>query len=79
MLAERSIEPSERAGDAQGVMAFGRSVGPVLGGAFVDADAFRNLAIVVGIGMTTSGLTVAAVQEGREHLPPRAPIPEAGL
>lgn len=78
MLAERSLEPGERAGDAQGVMAFGRAVGPVLGGAFVDADAFRNLAIVVGLGMTTSGLTITAVQEGREHLPPTKPVADTG-
>jgi DHA1 family inner membrane transport protein len=32
LLAERSVYPDERAGDAQSVMAFGRVVGPLLGG-----------------------------------------------
>jgi DHA1 family inner membrane transport protein len=70
MLAERSLEPGERAGDAQAVMAFGRAVGPLLGGGFTDAGAFRELAVIVGAGMTTSGLVVTGVQEGRRLLPP---------
>ncbi|MEX1272125.1 MAG: MFS transporter, partial [Acidimicrobiia bacterium] len=36
MLAARSLRPDERAGDAQGLMAFGRSAGPGIGGVFVD-------------------------------------------
>lgn len=70
MLAERSLEPAERAGDAQAVMAFGRAAGPLVGGAFTDADAFTTLALVVGTGMTASGLVVTGVQEGRRMLPP---------
>lgn len=73
MLSERSLEPGERAGDAQGVMAFGRAAGPLLGGGLTDAGAFRELSVIVGMGMTISGLTVAAVQEGRELLPPTDP------
>jgi DHA1 family inner membrane transport protein len=33
MLSDRSLSPSERAGDAQGLMAVGRATGPILGGA----------------------------------------------
>ena len=73
MLSERSIEPGERAGDAQAVMAIGRTIGPIIGGGFTDAGAFTGLAIIAGVGMATSGLTVAGVQEGRELLPPTDP------
>ncbi len=73
MLAERSLEPGERAGDAQAVMAIGRALGPILGGGLTDAGAFRQLAVISGVGMTLSGLTVTGVQEGRELLPPSDP------
>lgn len=73
MLADRSIEPGERAGDAQGVMAVGRAIGPAVGGAFTDAGAFTGLALITGIGMTAAGLTITGVQEGRELLPPSDP------
>ena len=70
MLAARSLRPDERAGDAQGLMAFGRSAGPGIGGVFVDGASFEGLAIAAGIGLTLSGLVVVGVQEGREALPP---------
>ena len=70
MLAARSLRPDERAGDAQGLMAFGRSVGPGVGGVFVDAGSFEGLALASGIGLTLSGVIVVGVQEGREALPP---------
>ena len=70
MLAARSLRPDERAGDAQGLMAFGRSLGPGLGGVFVDGGAFAGLAVAAGVGLTLSGLIVVGVQEGREALPP---------
>lgn len=73
MLAARSLAADERAGDAQGLMALGRSLGPLLGGAFTDADAFRSLAVLAGAGVTVSGLTVIAIQEGRDRLPPTDP------
>jgi predicted MFS family arabinose efflux permease len=83
MMAERSLEPGERAGDAQAVMAFGRAVGPLLGGGLADAGAFRELALIVGAGMTASGLVVTGVQEGRRLLPPSdssfGPPPGDGL
>ncbi len=73
MLSDRSLSPSERAGDAQGLMAVGRSLGPVLGGAFVDAGSLVTLAVVSAVGLTASGAMVIGVQEGREHLPPTDP------
>jgi len=73
MLADRSLEPGERAGDAQGIMAVGRAIGPILGGAFTDAGAFRELALISGVGMTLAGISVIGVQEGRDLLPPSDP------
>ena len=70
MLSDRSLTPSERAGDAQGLMAVGRAVGPILGGAFVDLGSLTALAVISGVGLTGSGATVIGVQEGREMLPP---------
>ncbi len=73
MLSDRSLAPSERAGDAQGLMAVGRSIGPVLGGAFVDIGSLVTLAVVSAVGLTASGAMVIGVQEGRELLPPTDP------
>lgn len=70
MLAARSLRPDERAGDAQGLMAFGRSVGPGVGGIFVDGGSFEGLAMASGVGLVLSGVIVVGVQEGREALPP---------
>jgi predicted MFS family arabinose efflux permease len=70
MLVDRSLEPSERAGDGQGVMALGRAVGPALGGVFVDAGALVALAVTSATGIAVAGATVIGVKEGREHLPP---------
>jgi predicted MFS family arabinose efflux permease len=70
MLVDRSLEPSERAGDGQGVMALGRSLGPALGGAFVDAGALVALAVTSATGIAIAGTTVIGVKEGRDRLPP---------
>ncbi len=70
MLVARSLEPSERAGDGQGVMAAGRALGPALGGLFVNGGALTALAVVSAAGLGLSGLTVVGVKEGRERLPP---------
>lgn len=70
MLSDRSLDPSERAGDAQAFMAMGRSFGPLVGGGFADGGAYASLAIVAGTGLAISGATVIGVQEGRHRLPP---------
>jgi predicted MFS family arabinose efflux permease len=70
MLAARSLSRGERAGDAQGALALGRTIGPVIGGGFVDANAYGGLAIISATGLTLAGLAVVGVQEGRELLPP---------
>lgn len=73
MLSDRSLTPSERAGDAQGLMAVGRAVGPVMGGTFVDLGSLTALAVITGVGMAGAGATVVGVQQGREMLPPTDP------
>jgi DHA1 family inner membrane transport protein len=73
MLIDRSLDASERAGDAQGLMAVGRAFGPALGGYFVNANLLTGLAIVSSIGISASGLTVVGVKQGREMLPPTDP------
>ena len=73
MLAARSLAADERAGDAQGLLALGRSVGPLLGGGLTDAGAFGTLAVIAGAGVTVAGVTVIGVQEGRDRLPPTDP------
>jgi len=73
MLVDRSLEPSERAGDGQGVLALGRAAGPALGGAYVDAGALVALALTSATGATLAGLTVVGVKEGRDRLPPTDP------
>lgn len=73
MLVDRSLEPTERAGDGQGVLALGRAAGPALGGAFVDSGALIALAITSATGIAISGLTVIGVKEGRDRLPPTDP------
>lgn len=77
MLSAYSREPAERAGDAQALMALGRAMGPVMGGALADAGAYTGLALVSGTGIALAGATVVAVQEGRRRLPPREPLPSA--
>ncbi len=73
MLVDRSLEPAERAGDGQGVMALGRAFGPAMGGYFVDTGGLGILAVISGIGISASGLTVVGVKQGREMLPPTDP------
>lgn len=54
LLASRSRFPDERAGDAQAVMAFGRVVGPALGGLlYVNTEPFV-------LGLVGGGIVVAA-------------------
>ncbi|GMQ93736.1 MAG: hypothetical protein BMS9Abin12_1216 [Acidimicrobiia bacterium] len=73
MLVDRSLEPSERAGDGQGVMALGRAAGPALGGMFVDAGALVALAVTSATGIAISASTIVGVKEGRDRLPPTDP------
>lgn len=73
MLVDRSLEPSERAGDGQGLLAVGRALGPAMGGYFVDAGGLTTLALISGLGITATGGVVIGVKQGRELLPPTDP------
>jgi predicted MFS family arabinose efflux permease len=61
LLAERSHYPEERAGDAQAVMAAGRVIGPLMGGALYAWSA-PALGIVGGGVMALSGLAMVYVE-----------------
>ena len=61
LLAERSKYPNERAGDAQSVMAAGRVVGPLLGGAMI-AISPAMLGFVGGGIMAIAGLAMLYVE-----------------
>ena len=61
LLAERSNYPEERAGDAQAIMAGGRVIGPLMGGALYAWSA-PALGIVGGGLMAVSGLVMVYVE-----------------
>ncbi len=62
LLAERSLAPRERVGDAQSLMALGRVVGPLIAGAAVGAGQFARLSVVGASIMFTGALTVMLVE-----------------
>jgi predicted MFS family arabinose efflux permease len=62
LLAERSLTPSERVGDAQAVMAVGRVVGPVVGGIALGTGHFTLLSIVGAVIMCLAAFTVTTVE-----------------
>jgi predicted MFS family arabinose efflux permease len=73
-LAAWSFVREERVGDAQGVMAAGRAVGPALGGAIVGTGAFLVLGLVAGAGLAVAAALVAAVEYyRRDRSAPTAP------
>ena len=61
-LAERSANPADRAGDAQAVMAAGRVVGPLVGGAILDSVGTGWLGIVGGGLMLVAAGAVYSVR-----------------
>ena len=69
-LAERSANPSDRAGDAQAIMAGGRVLGPFVGGAVIDNLGTPWVGVVGGGMMIAAGAAVFAVRAG---VPPREP------
>ncbi len=62
VLAERSLNPADRAGDAQAIMATGRIFGPLLGGLLLEAAGQQALGFVGGGLMIGGGVIVLAVQ-----------------
>ena len=58
VLADRSANPGDRAGDAQAIMAAGRVFGPFLGGVVFDQFGGPTLGIVGGGLMFAAAVTV---------------------
>ncbi len=61
MLADRSVFPSDRVGDAQAAMAFGRVIGPTVGGALVMNGSFTAVGVVAFVLLMGSAVAVEAV------------------
>jgi DHA1 family inner membrane transport protein len=62
LLAERSLTPAERVGDAQALMAFGRVVGPLIGGTAVGSGSFARLSVVGAVGLGGAACGVSSVE-----------------
>lgn len=62
VLAERSANPGDRAGDAQSIMAAGRVVGPFLGGALLDTAGAVTTGVIGGGLMVVAAAGVFAVR-----------------
>ncbi len=67
LLAERSLSPAERVGDAQSLMALGRVFGPLLGGVILGAGAFAELSVTGAIGLGLGSLVVVVVEVARQR------------
>jgi predicted MFS family arabinose efflux permease len=68
LLAERSVNPADRAGDAQSMMAAGRMLGPLLGAVFIEKGSTASLGIVAAILMATAAVVLVGVEV---RVPPR--------
>ncbi len=64
-LAERSLSPAERTGDAQAAMAVGRALGPLVGGVVLAGAGFTALGLLAAAGMMAAALLVTAVDRYR--------------
>ncbi len=65
LLEERSDRPGERTGDAQGLMAVGRILGPIMGGSLEGLGGFIMVGTVAAFGVTAAGSMVAGVERQR--------------
>ena len=68
-----SLAPEERVGDAQALMAVGRAVGPLAGGAMLTAGSFTSLGLAAGAGLLLAALGVGAVERYRRRNPDANP------
>ena len=73
LLAERSANPADRAGDAQSFMAAGRVFGPLFGAAFVEGGSVEALGITAGALIAVASLGLVAVER---LVPPRSNPPD---
>lgn len=76
LLADRSLNPSERMGDAQASMAAGRVLGPLVGGAALGAGSYGRLSLVGSAVILTAAIVVSVVEWHRvERTSPAQPQP----
>jgi len=65
-VAEWSLVAEERVGDAQGIMALGRSVGPAAASLLVGHGHFGGLAVFTGVGLAgVPQITPVSIPRGR--------------
>ena len=64
VLAERSRNPADRAGDAQAIMAGGRIFGPLLGAVVLEGLGAPALGVFGGGLMMSAGVVIIAIQSG---------------
>ena len=67
MLAERSLVPSERIGDAQAVMAVGRVFGPVVGGLAIAGEMYGRLSLVGAAIIFVAAAIITGIEIGRSR------------
>jgi predicted MFS family arabinose efflux permease len=61
-VAEWSLVPDERVGDAQSIMALGRAAGPAIGAALVGSGEFNGLVVFAGAGLLSSAVLAGSVE-----------------
>jgi hypothetical protein len=64
-VAEWSLVPDERVGDAQSIMALGRAAGPAIGAALVGSGEFGGLVAFTGVGLLSSAVLAGSVEAYR--------------
>lgn len=70
LLADRSANPADRAGDAQAVMAFGRVIGPAVGGLMIEAGSLEALGWLAGSMAVTAAVTLTYIERRTEPFSP---------
>ncbi|CAN5794310.1 hypothetical protein BH23ACT4_BH23ACT4_00340 [soil metagenome] len=67
LLAEKSLVPSERVGDAQAVMAVGRVFGPVIGGLAIAGEMYGRLSVVGAAIIFMAASIIIGIEIGRSR------------
>lgn len=67
LLADMSLTPAERVGDAQALMAVGRVFGPIVGGIAIAGANYQRLSIVGASIMFSAAALTIAVELGRRR------------
>lgn len=73
-VAQWSLVPEERTGDAQAIMALGRVLGPAAGAALLGLGSFGAVGIGSASGLAVSAALVAGVDRYRARNPNRRPL-----